>query len=131
MTSSTLIKLFAVMAAYFSPITLMLHIVLIFIAIDFLTGIYGSYRKKTPIISSRLRKTIEKFVFYIGAIIIAWMFQIQFADWTNLAQLVGGFIAATELLSIYENITAITGLNLIAKVKSILTDIIKQRTNKQ
>jgi phage-related holin len=129
MTSSTLLKLLTCALAYFAPISVMIHTVLIFILIDFLTGIYASYKTKTKIVSNRLRKTIEKFVFYTGAIIIAHMFQISFANWSNLSQIVAGFIAMTELFSIYENIRNITKLDILSQVRDYLLNVLNKFKN--
>lgn len=114
--------------AYFAPISSMVHVVLAFVLIDFLVGMYASYRTKTPIISSKLRKTIEKLVFYTVSIMIAHMFQLHFMDWFNISQIVAGFIAATELLSIYENIRKVTKLDVF---KRIIDTIKEQFFNKQ
>jgi uncharacterized membrane protein len=125
MYTSTFLKLLAVIAAYFAPVASMISCVLILILFDFLTGMYASYRLKIPIVSHRLRKTIEKFVLYSTSILLGWMFQLQFAEWSNLAQAISGFIAATELLSVYENVNKITGLNILTKVKSTFKKLVK------
>lgn len=125
--SEYIFKLCIVLAAYFSPIAPLVQLVLIFIAIDFLCGMYASYRSKEQIESNRLRKTLEKFVFYSVSIIVAYMFQIGFLNWSNLAQIVAGFIASTELLSIYENVKKITGMDLVAKVKEYITKMLKNK----
>lgn len=116
----------AAILAYFSSVAALVQIVLIFVALDFISGVYASYRTKQNFVSHRLRKTIEKFVFYSISIIIAFMFQLEFASWCNLAQIIAGFIAGTELLSIYENVTKITGLNLKDKVKEYISKILKR-----
>ena len=128
--SSSFIKLCVAVMAYFAPVSSMIHLVLIFITIDFLTGIYASYRNKTKIVSHRLRNTVEKFVLYSSAILLGWMFQVEFANWANLAQIIAGFIAGSELISIYENINHITGLNILSKVRGIITNSIKKLINK-
>ena len=109
-------KTLMALIAYFASISTMIYIVLIFVLIDFLTGMYASYRTKTPIISSKLRRTIEKLVFYTVSIMIAHMFQHHFMNWFNLTQIVAGFIAATELLSIYENIRKVTKLDVFKRI---------------
>lgn len=122
--SQTLIKCLLSIAAYIAPLYTMISCVLIFISLDFLTGVYAAYIQKIPIVSHRMRKTVEKFVLYSVAILTGYMFELNFAVWSNLAQIVAGFIASTELFSIYENITKITGLNFIKKIKDILYESI-------
>lgn len=125
-TGTTVLKYLAAILAYFAPLTSMIHVVLVFIAVDFLTGIYAAYRNKIKIESHKLRKTIEKFVLYTCSIIIGYMFQTEFAGWSNLAQIIAGFIAMTELISVYENITRITGLDILTKIRSLLKDSLKK-----
>lgn len=126
MSFNFFIKWFFVVVAYFAPISNLIHIVLIFITIDFITGIYASLKNKEAIVSHRLRKTIEKFVFYTISIIVAYMFQHEIASWLNLDKIVAGFIAAIELLSIYENVKRITGLDIATRIKDyIMNNLLK------
>lgn len=117
------LKIFALIISYFSSIAVMIHCVLIFIAIDFLTGVYASYKTKKVIVSHRLRNTIEKFVFYTVSILIGYMFQINFIPSVNLTEIIAGFIAITEMLSIYENIKLITNINIVGYIKGYLKSI--------
>lgn len=128
MTTSSLLKIFLAFIAYFSPIHLVIHCVLILILFDFLTGVYASNRNKEKIVSNRFRNTIEKFVFYTVAIMLSHIFQVSFADWSNLTNIVAGFIALTELLSIYENVRKITKLDIASKVKEYIINIFKNKT---
>lgn len=115
-----LTKLFMIGIAYFSPIATLIYVVLLFIFIDFLTGMYASYKRKEPIISNKLRKTIEKFVFYSLAIVCSHIFQTEIMDFISLTNVVAGFITSIELISIYENIRSITGLDLVKQVKDYI-----------
>lgn len=125
-------KLIALGIAYFSAIVPLVIVVLIFIFIDFITGMYASYKRKEPVISSKLKKTIEKFAFYSIAILCAHMFQIEMMPWIALTNIVAGFIALVELLSIYENIRSITGLDLVKQVKDyILRNLFKLKNPDQ
>lgn len=125
MNTTNLIKLLLSCIAYFSPISFIIHAVLILILFDFLTGVYASHKTKVKIVSNRFRNTIEKFVFYSVAILLSHVFQVSFADWSNLTMIVGGFIALTELFSIYENISTITKLDILSIVKEYLLNIIE------
>lgn len=111
---------------YFQPISTMIYVILLFILIDFLTGMYAAHKTHKPIISSKLKKTLEKFVFYSLAVIVGYIFQKEILSGINLVQLVGGFIASIELLSIYENIKKITGLDIINQVKAYLQEQLKK-----
>ena len=126
-TESTFFKLAFTAVAYFSPVSSLVHLVLIFIAIDFATAMYNCWKNKVKIESNKLRKTVEKFVLYSIAILLAWGFQQEVAQWSNLCQVVSGFIAATELISIYENIGKITGLDLLSAVRDIINSKLGKR----
>ncbi len=131
-TYRTFMKIVAAVLAYFAPLAPLVNCILFFILIDFITGVYASHKLKKKFSSHRLRGTIEKFVLYSLSVILAYMFQVEYLSYVNLAQIVGGFIAGNELLSIYENITNITGLNLKDKVKGYINKIIKHnRDDKQ
>jgi hypothetical protein len=108
---------------YLSPISQSVYFVLIFITLDFLSGMYASYRNHVTIVSHKLRKTIEKFVCYSLAIIVAHMFQTQFAPWINISTITGGFIAITEIYSIYENLTLITKMNIFKRIFEHIKDM--------
>lgn len=128
MSTTTILKLIIAAMAYFAPIQGIVHCVLIFILLDFLTGVYASYTKNKPIVSNRLRKTIEKFVFYTTAIVMGHIFTVEIVHWANLAQVIAGFIATTELISISENIFKITGLNIVKVIKETLSNKLKNGT---
>ena len=128
-TATLAVKLGALFIGYFTALAPIVHVVLVFIAIDFLTGLYASIRVKEIIVSHRLRKTVEKFVFYITALLLAFIFEKEIADWTNLASVVGCFIASVELLSIYENIQKITGLKIASKLKDVIMNAFKNKVS--
>ena len=127
MNNSFIYKVLLALSVYFAPISSLIHVVLLFILLDFLTGMYASFKTKQKIISSRLRKTIEKFVCYSLAIIVAHIFQTEIMPWLNFTQLVAGFIAAVELLSIAENIKLITGLDLVKRFRDYIMSQFKKK----
>jgi len=129
MYQNYLLKLFLMLISYFSPISTLIHVVLLFVTIDILTGSYASYINKEAIVSHRLRKTIEKFVFYSLSIIVSFIFQKEIVSWINLTQLVAGFVASIEILSIYENIRKITGIDIANQVKKYLKESINKFKN--
>lgn len=121
-------KCLAAAGAYFAGIAPLVSIVLIFILVDFATGLYAAYIKKIKIESHKIRKTIEKLVFYSVAILLGYAFEIHIAEWSHLSQIISGFIAATELFSIFENIYKITGLNLATKLKEVIGNMLTKKT---
>jgi len=111
-----LVKYLLVVAAVFQPVMPIIYVILVFILFDLLTALYAKViKKREKLQSNKLRKTIEKFVYYTLAILLAHLFDVYLIN-IFLTKAVAGFIAATELLSIYENITLITGTDIAKKL---------------
>lgn len=125
-----LIKGCAMFAAYFAGITPLVAVVLIFVLLDLITGVYAAYRNKIKIESHKLRKTVEKLVFYTIAILAAFGFEKYLADWTHLTQIIAGFIASIELISIFENISLITNVNIVSKLKEVIAGMFTKANKK-
>jgi len=115
---------------YYNSIVEGLTFAIILIMTDFLTGMWASFKIKKPIISSKLKRTIEKLVLYFLAIILSYIFGNLFLGGTLLGTTTCGFIASIELLSIYENIRLSTGLNIGDKVKNLFNSILPKKDDK-
>jgi len=103
-------KLAIAFVSYFTPVSEMIHVMLIFLAIDTISGVWASVKEGHPFQSNRLRTTVYKFIWYTVAVMAAWMMEHTFRiEWSHLASIVGGFICFVELKSIFENISRITG----------------------
>lgn len=100
--------------------------IFILLAIDWITGVYRSHKFKRKFTSYRLRKSTEKMFGYLLALISIFILehQILFVDW-GLIRIVAGYIALTELASIYENIAAITGKAFIKDLIDLIKNKIK------
>lgn len=121
---SYLLKFMIGCTAFFLPIKTPVNAIFILIAIDWLTGVYRSIKANRKFTSYRLRKSVEKTVGYVLAIISVFVLEQEIigAHW-GLVKIVAGYIAVTEVASIYENIAAITG-------KEFLLDVLKIIKNK-
>lgn len=118
--SSWIAQLFVMIIAYFTPIQEIIHVMLIFLAIDTISGIWASLKEKEKFESGKLRKTVFKFLWYTVAVMLAWMMEKTFKlGWANLASITGGFICFVELKSIFENITRITDEPVFMKILRI------------
>ena len=96
-------KLSIMFIAYFSPIASMVHCMLIFLAIDTISGIWASHKEGQRIESHKLKKTVYKFIWYTVAIMASYMMERTFhLCWSNLSSIIGGFICFVELKSIFE-----------------------------
>ena len=113
-------KVLIMILAYFTPIAEMIHVMLIFLTIDTISGIWASLKSKEKFESGKLRKTVSKFLCYTVAVMAAWMMEKTFnINWSNLASITGGFICFVELKSIFENIARITGEPVFIKILKI------------
>jgi len=122
--SSLITQLFVMIIAYFTPIREIVHVMLIFLTIDTISGIWASIKAKQKFESRKLQKTILKFLWYTVAVMLAWMMEKTFSlGWANLASITGGFICFVELKSIFENITRITDDYVFLKILKIIRRI--------
>jgi len=109
-----ILKILAFLLLWFAPISNYIHLVLILIFVDLLTGSYAAVKEGERFSAKKLRCTVEKFVFYSIAIISAFILQKIINDGTELARIVALYIGATELKSIYENISRVTKTDIVA-----------------
>jgi len=112
---------------FLAPIKEYVYLVFGLIILDFITGGYASYRDGEHFTAKKMRRTIEKFFFYSLAIIAAYILQKIIAEGVECPRIVALFIGATELKSIYENISRITGTSIFRSIwdsiKSKVDDI--------
>ena len=103
----------AAMLGVIAPFQTMVLCVMVFIGIDFITGILASYNrykeagkaKKWRFESIKAWRTIYKLVFSLVAVILTWVMQeyiIPFWD-LKLVNIVTGFICGVEFWSFLEN----------------------------
>ena len=115
------IKVFLLVIAYFTPITEMVIVMLIFLILDTISGIWASLKKGEKLESHKLRKTVYKIIWYTITVMLSWMMEKTFSlTWSNLASLVCGFICFVELKSIFENVTSITNEPVFMKILKIM-----------
>ena len=113
-------KISVVFIAYFTPIAEMIHVMLIFLVVDTISGIWASLKSGEKLESRKLRKTVYKFLWYTVAVMAAWMMEKTYSlHWSNIASIVAGFICFVELKSIFENITRITNEPVFMKILKI------------
>lgn len=114
--------IFAYILLWLAPIKNYVHLVLILIFIDLVTGSYASVKQGENFSARKLRNTLEKFIFYAIAIISGYVLQRIIDDGVQLARIVALYIGATEVKSIYENISRITKIDIVAIVWETLKE---------
>ncbi len=118
---SQIMKFIIGCTAFFLPLKAPINAIFILISIDWMTGVYRSLKANRKFTSYRLRKSVEKTVGYVLAVIAVFVLEQEVigVDW-GLVKIVAGYIAITEVASIYENIAAITGKEFLLDLWKII-----------
>jgi len=135
------LKLFGLLLSFLAPLSSLIHVIVLLLIVDAITSIYYQIKLKTKDLPSRrerwkqgmcviesdkLRKTIEKLVFYVLIIIVFYSFdvyvikvkpitatEIHTFSITNLAAVM---IALVEMTSIASNISKITNNDIFERI---------------
>ena len=135
-TYNFLMHLFAFIILYLTPVANFIHLVLILILFDLITGSWASIKEGQKFSARKLRNTVEKFVLYSLAIVIGFVIQNLINDGTEIARIMALFIGSIEVKSNFENISRIRRINMItalwdaikAKIDDYLTGIKLKKT---
>ena len=115
------IKLMLALLAYFAPLYGIFVLMMLFVLADLVSGIVASSRKKIPRSSRRLRKSIEKTVCYLAAVMLAYTAeQALKLDWFIVHRTIAAFICVVEFISILENFAVITERPVFLKIITLI-----------
>ena len=117
-----LLQLLTFILLYLTPISNFVNLVLVLIACDLITGIYASLKEGQKFKASKLRDTLEKFIFYSIAIIIAYLLQSIVHVGSEMPRIVALYIGSIEVKSTYENISRITKTDIATSLWLILKE---------
>jgi phage-related holin len=118
----------AAVGALFAPIGGLIVCALVFVAIDFVTGVAASQCRARRagvawcFSSRRAWNTVLKMVFVMAGIMLAWMLDsiiLTFVE-LHLAKIFTGFVCGVELGSYLENAADISGHPLFRAIKKLL-----------
>ena len=110
----------AALVALLCPITPLIVTASVFIAIDFVTGIYASYvaakkeGREWRIESRKAWRTVNKLCFVVTGIVMTWLIDslvLEFME-LHLANIFTGFVCGVELWSFIENAAIISQSSL-------------------
>ncbi|CAB4165489.1 Bacteriophage holin family [uncultured Caudovirales phage] len=96
---------------FFAPAGKFILLIGFFVSIDSITGVLVA-RKLGTFNSKELRRIIPKYIAYGCGILVSFVIQSQFFPDFPAMKLIAGLVAYIELVSIDENIKAITGQSL-------------------
>lgn len=101
------------LVAIFAPVHKLLLATGVMIFGDLITGILASRKRGAPITSAGLRRTLTKIVVYEAAICFAFIAEQYISDLLPFVKMASAMIAVVELKSIYENLNAASGMDLL------------------
>ena len=102
------------------PIAHFLVIGVVLVISDWFTGVWAAVKQKEKITSGGLRRTVEKAVMYTLAILLVLIVESAFFGTSYVVALVAMYISFVELFSNLENISSITGSNIIGAARAII-----------
>lgn len=121
-------KLMGVSLTYFLPIRELAYALLALFLIDWVTGVWKSRVVRRRITSYRLRKSSQKIGSYMVALISAHILNESILGGVmHLPQLIAGYIGVTEVASILENLSEITGRDLMLEIANKVKDSFKNK----
>lgn len=101
------------LAAIFAPIQSLIVTTAVMIVIDLVTGIWAAIKRKEPITSAGLRRTVSKILVYEVAIMLAYLAEHYMSDAIPFVKMASAMVSVVELKSIYENLDGISGGDLL------------------
>lgn len=116
-------SLLAALVALILPIKAVGLAIGFLVFVDIATGIWASVKEGKRLSSDRFRRTVTKSAVYLIALICAQVAEVHlFFSEVPIVKVVAGLIASTELISVGENLTRISGLDFRGMFKKILPE---------
>ena len=120
----TFLKILVALIAFLAPIYMATLGLITLMSIDFITALIACRKTKVPITSNKASKSIYKAIVYI--LLLISCFIVDKMTGIEVAVKSGTFfMVIVELFSIGENFQKITGLPLIAYMKKIIAEKMK------
>jgi hypothetical protein len=101
----------------FGPVKEVMATVVVLILLDLVTGMYAAYKRKEPLSSSAIRRTVSKIFIYevaIGAGFLAQAYLVK--DLIPVANLIGSVVGLVELKSVLENLNGASGTDIFKSI---------------
>lgn len=106
--------------AFLAPLQATMLAVGFLLVVDFITGVWASIKVHgwRSINSARMSDSVTKIIIYNLAILVSYTTEKYLVTAIPLTQIAVGFIAVVEIMSVYENVRKVTGLDLRLALKS-------------
>lgn len=116
-----------VIGSFCMPISNFLVITCVLVIVDLIFGIRAAQIRKEKIRSFGIRRTLDKFLVYLGVILASRGIVVTFAPEVMqssmyITWIISGTICVSEITSIYENAEEITGVsfkNVLSLIKNM------------
>ncbi len=96
--------------AVFAPVKTVLITSLVLVVADFLTGVWGAWKRGEKITSGGFKQSVVKATIYELAIVLAFVAEhFLIGDLLPATKIIAALIGLTELKSILENLDSING----------------------
>ena len=106
----------------FAPIHQAVIVTAVLVIADLITGILAAKKQGIPITSSGIKRTVGKILLYEIALMLAFLVQkYMTGDDFMAAKIVSAMVGITELKSCLENLSIITGSDIIKKLLDVIT----------
>lgn len=117
------VKLFIIsILAIFAPIRAAIITVGVLVFIDLITGIWAAKKRKEPITSKGLRRTISKLVVFEAAILLAFLTEKYLtSELVPMCKIATAFIGLIEYTSVLENLNEINGKPIFKKLIDLIS----------
>ena len=103
--------------AVLAPIKPLLLVVGFLVSSDFVSGMLAARKRKEPITSAAMRRTVTKLLIFQIAVLSGFAMEIGILEHAiPVAKLVAGAIALSELKSVLENVETIHGQRLFTSI---------------
>lgn len=108
-----LYNLLLVLVLIFAPIKATIITIMVLTMADLISGLLSAKKRKDPITSSGLKRTVIKILAYEAVVMLGFLTeQYLTGDLVPVVKILAGLIGMTELKSVIENIQEITGVPL-------------------
>lgn len=120
---------FAYLLSYVIPTQAIMNGLFLFIVADLITGSMVSMKNGMHFEWAKAVKTILKFILYPLAVIIAHVYETDFATAIPMTSVVAGVIGLFELKSVYTNMSVLLGYDLVGMVWEKIKHLIDEKIN--
>jgi phage-related holin len=105
---------------FFTPIAPFIVVAVTLVFVDAVTGVRAAMRRKDKITSRGFFRTVEKVLVYVCAILGCEAVRIVFIPQVPITYGAALAIATTELKSILENTTVVSGVKILDSIKHLI-----------